>query len=197
MVGMRGRSHALMVVCALLGASACAPRLAPPKTIRRIAVLPPCDATGTPLAQGASATGYGSPVEGLGAILAAAARDELTRLGFEVLEPGVVATATAGRVPVSPEEAGQIVASGPLDATALFIRVRHWEFPYPTMRTNEILASLDAMFVDATSRKVVWEVRRPMKPVSLHGELVGGQADEVAAREVMRELFASIGASPG
>jgi hypothetical protein len=131
-------------------------------------------------------------VEGLGATLAPAAREELARLGFQVLEPGVVSAATAGRAPASPEAAGEIVAAGKLDATALFIRVRRWEFAYPTMRTNEIIASLDAMLVDAASRKVVWEVLRPTSPVPLHGELLGSQADVVAAREVMRELFASI-----
>jgi hypothetical protein len=189
----RGSGSTVVALGALLAACACAPRpMPPPTTIRRIAVLPPCDAAGAPLAQGASVTTYGAPAEGLGAILAAAAREELARLGFQVLEPGVVAAATARRVPASPEEAGQIVAAGRLEATALFIRVRRWEFAYPTMRTNEIIASLDAMLVDAASRKVMWEVRRPTKPVPLRGELVGGQADVVAAREVMRELFASV-----
>jgi hypothetical protein len=193
MMMMRGRSTVLIVLGALLGVSACAPRLAPPPTtVRRIAVLPPCDATGASLAQSTSVTTYGAPVEDLGAILASAAREELAGHGFKVLDPGVVAAATEGRVPASPEAAGEIVASGKLDATALFIRVRRWEFAYPTMRTNEIIASLDAMLVDAASRKVVWEARRPTKPVPLRGELLGGQADVVAAREVMRELFASV-----
>jgi hypothetical protein len=135
-------------------------------------------------------------VEGLGAILAAAARDELARRGFQVLEPSMVAAATGGRVPRSPEEAAEIAASAKLDATPLFIRVRRWEFAYPTMRTNEIIAALDAMLVDPASRKVVWEVRRPTKPIPLRGELVGSQADAVAASEVMRELFASVAPRP-
>src|SRR5215467_2627560 len=130
-----------IVLGALLGASACAPRPAPPpSTVRRIAVLPPSDARGAPLAQGTSATAYGTPVEGLGAILAAAARDELARRGFQVLEPNMVAAATGGRVPRSTEQAAEIASSAKLDATALFIRVRRWEFAYPTMRTNEIIA---------------------------------------------------------
>ncbi|HXJ34029.1 MAG TPA: hypothetical protein VMS22_08290 [Candidatus Eisenbacteria bacterium] len=195
MVPTRDRSLALIpLLGALAGTFACAPRLAPPpSSVRRIAVLPPCDASGAPLAQGALVTSYGAPVEGLGAILAAAAREELAQDGLQVVDPGVLEASTGGRVPASPEAAAEIVAAAKLDATALFIRVRRWEFAYPTLRTNEIIASLDAMLVDPTTGKTVWEVRRPTKPVPLRSELIGSQADVVAAREVMRELFASIG----
>lgn len=183
-----------VLAAALVAPLGCAPSVPPaPTTVRRIAVLPPCDATGRPLAQGALVTTYAAPAEGLGTILASAAREELARQGFQIVDPRTVAAATAGRVPASPESAGEIVASGKLDATALFIRVRRWEFPYPTMRTNEIIAALDVMLVDAASRRIVWEVRRPTKPVPLHGELIGGQADTVAAQDVMSEVFAALG----
>jgi hypothetical protein len=184
---------AFIVPSALIVASACAPlRPPPPRTVRRVAVLPPCDATGAPLGgKSTSATIYGAPVESLGDILASAARDEITRCGIQVLDANLVEAASGARVPASPEMAAEIMAAAKLDATALFIRVRRWDFAYPTLRTDEIIASLDAMLVDPASRKVVWEVRRPTRPVPLHSQLMGGQADVVAAREVMREVFAS------
>jgi len=188
-------STMLSVLCVLIGPFACAPRVAPPpNTVRRIAVLPPCDATGGPLGgRGTSLTTYEAPVESLADVLASAARDEIARRGFQILDPDLVETASGGRVPASPEMAAEILASAQLDATALFIRVRRWEFAYPTLRTNEIIASLDAVLVDPTTSKVVWETHRPVKPVQLHAELFGGQADVVAAQELMHEVFASLG----
>jgi len=185
----------LIILGALIGPLACTPRVAlPPNTVHPIAVLPPCDATGGPLGgRGTSVTTYGAPVESLGDVLASAARDEIARRGFQVLDPGLVESASGGRVPASPEMAAEIIASTHLDATALFIRVRRWEFAYPTLQTNEIIASLDAVLVDPTTSKVVWETHRPVKPVQLHAELFGGQADVVAAQELMHEVFASLG----
>jgi hypothetical protein len=191
-----GKSIAMLIILGtLIGPFACTPRVAlPPNTVRPIAVLPPCDATGGPLGgRDTSITTYGAPVESLGDVLASAARDEIARRGFQVLDPGVVESASGRRVPASPEMAAEIIASTHLDATALFIRVRRWEFAYPTLRTNEIIASLDAVLVDPTTSKVVWETHRPVKPIQLHGELVGGQANVVAAQELMQEVFASLG----
>jgi len=192
MVVARGRSNALVVLGALFGVFACTPRRAPlPSTVRRIAVLPPCDPTGAPLET--SVPAYGAPVQGLGEILASAARVEIAQHGFQVADPGLVEIATGGNVPVSAASAAAILASAKFDATAVFIRVRRWEFGYPTLRTNEILAALDVMLVDPSTSRVVWEIRRPLKPVPLRGELIGSQADVVAAQEVMHEVFASLG----
>ena len=58
---------------------------------------------------------------------------------------------------------------------------------------DALIASLDAVLVDPTTSKVVWETHRPVKPVQLHAELFGGQADVVAAQELMHEVFASLG----
>jgi len=139
-----GKSTTMLIMLGvLIGAFACAPRVAPPpNAVRRIAVLPP----GGPLGgRGTSVTTYGVTVESLGDVLASAARDEIARRGFQVLDPGLVETASGGRVRASPEMAAEIIASAQLDATALFIRVRRWEFAYPTLRTNEVIASLDAV----------------------------------------------------
>jgi len=199
MTTTKGRSTKVPIVLAtLIWSFACAPRVAlPPGTVGRIAVLPPCDAMGAPLdARGMATTTYGAPVQSLGEILVSAAGDEITRRGFQVLDPGLVAAASGGRVPASPQMAAEIIASARLDATALFIRVRRWDFAYPTLRTNEIIASLDVMLVEPTAARVVWEFHRPPKPVALHGELIGSQADVVAAEEVMREVFASLAPRP-
>ena len=61
-----GKSTTMLIVLGvLIGPFACAPRVAPPSnTVRRIAVLPPCDATGGPLGgRGTSVTTYEAPVE--------------------------------------------------------------------------------------------------------------------------------------
>lgn len=183
-----------VLASALVGPAGCAPRVAPaPLTVRRIAVLPPCDAAGAPLSPRVSTDLYGAPSQSLAAVLTSEARNQLARHGFEVVDQRVVDLATGGRVPSSPEAAAEIVRSAKLDATALFIRVRRWEFPYSTMRTDEIIVSLDAMLVDPTTGEIVWQVRRPAKPVPLHGQLIGGQAAAVAAEEVMKEVFAPLG----
>jgi hypothetical protein len=186
---------ALGLTTAILGSVGCASRNSPPPpTIRRIAVLPPSDAAGGPLGQmRRGPDSYGAPWQSLSALLVGEATQQLGRYGFDVVDSAVVASTTQGRVPSNPETAAEIVRSAGLDATALFIRVRRWEFPYPTMRTSEILVSLDAMLVDPTSRQVVWEVHRPTKPVPLHGALIAGQAHAVAAQEVMREVLAPLG----
>ena len=178
----------------VVGPVGCAPRVAPaPATIRRIAILPPCDATGAPLSPRTPAGVYATPSQNLAALLVSGAQNQIARHGFEVVDPRLVEMATGGRVPSSPEMAAEIVQSAKLDATVLFMRVRRWEFPYSTMRTNEVIVSLDVILVDPTTGRIVWQVRRPPKPVPLSGELIGGQADAVAADEVMKEVFAPLG----
>jgi hypothetical protein len=179
---------------AALGAAACAPTMVPiPDAVRRIAVLPPCDATGAPLSPTGSSGLYNAPSESLARLLVSRAADQLARRGLEVVDPHVVDMATQARVPSSPEAAAAIVRSAKLDATPLFLRVRRWEWPYSTMNTTEILVALDAMLVDPVTERVVWQVNRSLKPVPLHGRLMAGQADAVAAEEVMKEVFSSIG----
>ena len=193
MTTAKSRSVLLALVLAASGTFGCAPRVvAPSSTVRRVAVLPPCDALGRPFAPShSSADGYSAPALSLADLLMSAARDELVRRGFDVLEPSVVETATAGRVPDGPEAAAHILADAHLDATALFMRVRRWEYAYPTMRTNELIAGLDVALVHPRGR-VVWEMRRPVKPVPLHSEVLMGQADVIAAHDVMKEIFAAL-----
>jgi hypothetical protein len=185
---------ALVITGAILGSAGCAPQISPPLTaVRRIAVLPPISATGGALGGVRPGTGgYDPSSQSLSDLLAAEASQQLAHYGYDVVDPALVASATRGRLPSSPEMAAEMVRSVKLDANALVIRVRRWEFPYPTMRTDEILVSLDAMLVDQSGR-VVWQVHRPTKPAPLHGALVAGQADAVAAQEVMKEVLAPFG----
>src|SRR5260370_22658673 len=159
----------------------------------RMAILPPCDATGAPLSPRPPAGVYATPIQNLAALLVSGAQNQIARHGFEVVDPRLVEMATGGRVPSSPEMAAEIVQSTKLDATALFMRVRRWEFPYSTMRTNEVIVSLDVILVDPTTAQIVWQVRRPPKPVPLYGQLIAVHADAVAADEVMKEVFAPLG----
>ena len=151
---------ALVMTTAIIGSAGCAPQISPPPgAVRRIAVLPPTSATGGALSGVRRGTdGYDASSQSLSDLLAAEASQQLAHYGYDVVDPGVVASATRGRLPSSPEMAAEIVRSAKLDANALLIRVRRWEFPYPTMRTSEILVSLDAMLVDPTSGRVVWQV---------------------------------------
>jgi len=185
---------ALVITAAILGSAGCAPQISPPLTaVRRIAVLPPISATGGALGGVRPGTGGDDPSsQSLSDLLAAEASQQLAHYGYDVVDPALVASATRGRLPSSPEMAAEMVRSAKLDANALVIRVLRWEFSYPTMRTDEILVSLDAMLVDQSGR-VVWQLHRPTKPVPLHGALVAGQADAVAAQEVMKEVLAPFG----
>jgi hypothetical protein len=190
---------ALVMTTTIVGSTGCAPQTAaPPAAVRRIAVLPPTSATGGAVNRVRRGTdSYDASSQRLGDLLAAAASEQLAHYGYDVVDPSLVASATQSRLPSTPEMAAEIVRSAKLDANALLIRVRNWEFPYPTMRSSEILVSLDAMLVDPTSGRVVWQVHRPTKPVPLHGALVAGQADAVAAEEVMKEVLAPFGQRRG
>jgi hypothetical protein len=183
---------ALVITAAILGSAGCAPQISPPPTaVRRIAVLPPISATGGPVS--AVRRDPDGSSQGLGGLLAAEASQRLARYGYDVVDPAVVASATRGRLPSTPDMAAEIVRSANLDANALLIRVLRWELPFSTMEASEVLVSLDAMLVDPTSGRVVWQVHRPTKPVPLHGLLLEGQADAVAAQEVMKEVLAPFG----
>jgi hypothetical protein len=186
---------ALLMTTAVVGSAGCAPQISlPPTAVRRIAVLPPTSATGGALSGVRRGTdGYDASSQSVSDLLAAEASQQLAHYGYDVVDPAFVTSATRGRLPSSPEIAAEIVRSAKLDANPLLIRVRRWEFPYPTMRTSEILVSLDVMLVDPTSGRVVWQAHRPTKPVPLHGALVAGQADAVAAQEVMKEVLAPFG----
>jgi hypothetical protein len=125
-------------------------------------------------------------------VLTVAASNELVHEGFQVVDPTMVRQTAGAPRATTPEAAAEFVASAGLDATPLLIRVHRWEYDRPTMRTDRIIAAIEVSLVDARTGCVVWEKHRAAAPVQLHGELLSGQADVVAAEEVMREMLSGI-----
>jgi hypothetical protein len=180
------------MIAALLSAPACTvPRVAPlPQTIRRIAVLPPFQHGQTDA--GAPAAVAGLPSRTIGDLLAEQAIRRLTEKGFDVVAPGLVQAATKNRPPTSAQSAAQIMREAHLDAPALFIDVRRWQPAMSGMKTDAVIVALDITIVDPSSGAVLWEARRPSRPVPLYGAMLTGQANMFAAEAVMRELLESV-----
>jgi len=195
---IRGRRTHLkcMLLLPLAAVLSCTPAMvAPaPKSVRRVAVLPPyypgdyCK-TARPMDGSLLRAPYVTVCD----LLAAAARSELADQGFEVVEPWAVHGAAEDRVPTSPQMAAHMVGAAQLDATAMFIQVRQWQPNFEGMKTNGVIVALDVMLVDPKTGEVVWQVRRPPKPVPLYGVLLQGQADVFVAETVMREVLTPLG----
>jgi len=167
-----------------------------PSSVQRIAVLPPHTPGSGSAPPAAAAPGGGlfnAPRLTLADVLAAAARLELVRQGFQVVDPLTVDAAVHGEAPASPEMAAQMARAAQLNATAMFIDVRLWEPNNTGMRTDGVIVALDVALVDPQTGSVVWEVRRTPKPVPLYGVVLQGQADIFVAETVMRELLAPLG----
>ena len=176
----------------------CAPKGVPPapKSVQRIAVLPPL----TPGSDKGPAAGppaggnlFNAPRLTLGDVLSAAARLELVRQGFQVVDPITVDSALHGRAPTSAQMAAQMVREAQLNATTMFIDVRLWEPNNTGMRTDGVIVAMDVTLVDPQTGTVMWEVHRAPKPVPLYGVLLQGQADVFVAETVMREILAPLG----
>jgi len=185
------------LIAAFLGAVACAPAVVTPlpQTVRRIAVLPPYQRDAA-AERGSSADKdpVGLPNMTVGDVLAYQARLRLAEKGFEVLSSSAVKVATKDRLPTSQEMAAQILREANLDAVALYIEVRRWE-PTPNsrgMKADGVIIALDVMMVDPKTVRVLWQVRRPSRPVPLYGVVLTGHANVFAAETVMREVFASL-----
>ena len=185
------------LISAFLGAVACAPAIVTslPATVRRVAVLPPYyrDAadTGSTYTNNNTVLPIGLTV---GDVLAQQARTRLAEKGFDVIEPSMMKMATKNRVPTNPQMAAQILEEAHLDATALYIEVRRWE-PTPNsrgMKADGVIVALDVTMVDPKTGTVLWQVRRPSRPVPLYGVVLTGHANVFAAETVMREVFASL-----
>jgi hypothetical protein len=187
----------IVVFAVWLGPIGCAPPMITPapQTVHRIAVLPPYQ-------RGASdARTAGTEIDlpalqniTVGDVLAQQARLRLAEKGFEVLSSSVVKLATKDRVPTNPQMAAQILEEAHLDATALYIEVRRWE-PTPSsrgMKADGVIVALDVMMIEPKTGAILWQVRRPSRPVPLYGVVLTGHANVFAAETVMREVFASL-----
>jgi len=199
-VARRLAAGTILLIGVLLQALGCTPATVPPAptSVHRIAVLPPhppgagAEAPATPPAGDL----FNAPRLTLTDVLAAAARLELGRQGFQVVDPLTVDTAVHGQVPADAQAAAQMAREAQLNATAMFIDVRLWEPNYTGMRTDGVIVALDVTLIDPQTGNVLWQVRRSPKPVPLYGVLLQGQADVFVAETVMREVLAPLGKGP-
>jgi hypothetical protein len=183
------------IVGALFGAIGCTSTVVTslPQSVRRIAVLPPYRlgaADTRPTVTESELLGL--PSRTIEDLLAQQARAQLQAKGFDVVAPTELKLATKGRVPTSPQMAGQIMEEANLDAAALYIEVRRWE-PMPdarALKADGIIVALDVAIVDPKTGKILWQVNRPSRPVPLYGIVLTGQANVFVAETVMREVFA-------
>jgi hypothetical protein len=184
------------LISALFGAVGCAPAVVTslPPTVRRVAVLPPYY-RGLDNTTASTGGDLLPPVRlAVGDVLAQQARARLTEKGFDVIEPSIMKMATKNRVPTNTRMAAQILEEAHLDATALYIEVRRWE-PTPNsrgMKADGVIIALDVTMVDPKTGTVLWQVRRPSRPVPLYGVVITGHANVFVAETVMREVFASL-----
>jgi hypothetical protein len=184
-------------VGALLGAIGCTSTVVTslPQSVRRVAVLPPYRlgvAETRPTETESELLGL--PSRTIEDLLARQARAQLTAKGFDVVEPSIVKLSTKDRVPTSPQMAAQILRDAKLDAAALYIEVRRWE-PTPDSRgikADGVIVALDVMMVDPKTGAILWQVRRPSRPVPLYGVVLTGQANVFVAETVMKEVFAQL-----
>jgi hypothetical protein len=164
--------------------------------VQRVAVLPahtPGSDTVAPASASSGGDLFNAPRLTLADVVTAAARLELARQGFQVVDPLSVETALHGRTPASAQMAAQLARETQLDATAMFIDVRQWEPNSTGMRTDAVIVAIDVSLIDPQTGKVVWEVHRSPKPVPLYGVLLQGQAAVFASETVMREILAPLG----
>jgi hypothetical protein len=164
------------------------------QSVRRIAVLPPYRPGAADARIAKSSDLAGLPSRTIEDLIAEQARARLAEKGFDVIEPSVVKFSTKDRVPTSVQMAGQILREVNVDAAALYIEVRRWQpTPYERgMKADGAIVALDATLVDAKTGAILWQVRRPSRPVPLGGVLFTGQANILVAETVMREMFAQL-----
>jgi len=190
-----------LTVCVLaLCGAACArtPARAPVLVSNRaVAVLPPNNRTGDPLLI-AGASFYEKYVARSDRItvpdvLAAEARLQLVRRGFTVTSVETVEAATGEHAPADAQEAAAIATHNKIDASVLYIDLRRWEADVP-FHPQFVIASLKIALIDPTTGRILWSADHPSRPVPTQGVVNLGDAYAIAARTVMQEMLANLGA---
>src|SRR5207244_2465347 len=125
-------------------------------------------------------------------VLAAEARLQLARRGFDVVPAETVEGGTRGRAPGSARAAGELAKQAELPGLALYLEIRRWDPDAPT-HPAFVLVGLAASLVDPASGRVLWSADHPVRPVPTPGEVAVGPAYVTAARKVMEELLAPLG----
>jgi hypothetical protein len=171
------------------------PQVPVPQPVRTIAVFPPNNRTGDPLLiAGASfIEKYVLPAERytVADALAASARTQLAKSGFEVVAPAVVDAATAGQTPASAEAAAGMAAHNEIGGAVLYIEIRRWEPDVP-FHPSFVIASVAMTLIDPSSGRVLWSADHPSRPVQTPGVINLGDAYAVAAQTLMTEMLAPL-----
>jgi hypothetical protein len=195
---MRRVRACLVVLGCLTGCASSAP--APAAHLgRTIAVLPPNNLTGDPLV--VAGTGlidrYVRHAERVTVadVLLSEARFQLEENGFEVADRHRVETALGGRVPESPDAAGELAAQGGLKDLVLYLEIRRWE-PDAPMHPTFVIVGLAARLIDPSTGTIVWQEDRRPAPVPTPGELMVQSAYVTAARKVIAEMLAPLEPEP-
>src|SRR5689334_23383817 len=166
----------IAAVVLLVGACARPVPAPPPGIPHTVAVLAPTNETGDPLlVAGASfLEKYALATDRVTVpdVLASEASLQLARRGFTV---------------VSRED----IRNG--GGLVLGLDVRRWEPDAPT-HPAFVLVGIAAKLVDPGTGRVVWSVERRTSPVATPGEVALGPAYVTAARKVVAELLAPLGA---
>ena len=185
-------AFALLPAC-----SVSAPRSAPPAIAGgTIVVLPPNNRTGDPLlVAGASFfEKYALQSDRITVpdVLAAEARQQLARRGFEVIAAERVSEAIGTRVPTDASNAADLAATHQLNGMVLYIEIRRWEADVP-VHPVFVIASVEASLIEPSTGRVLWSKDHPSRPIPTPGVVNLGDAYSIAARALVTELVRELG----
>ena len=167
----------------------------PPHLGRKVAVLPPNNRTGDPLA--VAGTGLidryvrRAQIVTVADVLLSEARFQLEEKGFEVASRQAVDTALKEHIPTSPASAAQLAAQGGLGGLVLYLEIRRWEADAP-IHTVFVIVGLGASLVDSSTGQVIWRQERRAAPVPTPGEIRREAAYVTAARKVIADMLAPL-----
>jgi ABC-type uncharacterized transport system auxiliary subunit len=167
---------------------------APPHDVHVVTVLPPANRTGDGLLIAGTSLleRYAFRTERVTVpdALATETASFLRARGYRVEEPATVESALHGRAPETVEEAGHAVSAAGLEGFALYWEIRRWEADADT-HPAFVIVGVSASLIDATNGRVVWSVRRPVRPVPTPGAVTLGAAYDIAVQSIVAELLAS------
>jgi hypothetical protein len=124
-------------------------------------------------------------------VLFSEARFQLQQKGFDVTGRPAVDAALKGRTPTSPASAAELASAGGLKGLVLYLELRRWEGDAP-MHTSFVIVGLQAILVDPTSGKIVWQANHAAAPVATPGEIRAESAYVTAARKVIEQMLAPL-----
>ena len=165
-----------------------------PKTVQRVAVLPPNNRTADPLLVAGTSLlekyATASARVTVSDVLAAELRTQLADHGFTVETAEAVTAATGGRTPGSQAAAVEIARRGGLEGGVLYVEIDRWE-PDAGTHPAFVIVALRAALLDPTTGNAIWQTHRPAAPVATPGSVTLGTAYALAAQKMAEELVAS------